>query len=140
VMTREGGDRSSKVFINYYKKDGSYANRLYLDLKAASLNPWIDKENLLPGQTRSQEIEKAIGNSKYFVALMSTRSVNERGVLNVSTDFSNSVIDDPDFLKYLHEKLQASHIPNEIRNKLELREELLRRTKIDLCLRISQLP
>jgi hypothetical protein len=64
-------------------------------------------------------------------------------LVNKYTDFSNSIIDDPDFLKYLHEK-GCQNIPNEIKNKQELREELLRRNfsqgMIDSCLRTSQLP
>jgi hypothetical protein len=59
------------------------------------------------------------------------------------TDFSNSVIDNADLLKYLHEK-GCQNIPNEIKTKQELQEELLRKNcyqgTIDFCLSISQLP
>jgi hypothetical protein len=78
-LTGQQQSPSSKVFINYYKKDGSYAQRLYSDLRAANLDAWIDKENLLPGQSKSDETEKAIRKSNYFVALLSTVSVQERG-------------------------------------------------------------
>jgi uncharacterized protein YjbI with pentapeptide repeats len=64
-------------------------------------------------------------------------------LVDTYTDFSNSIIDDPDFLKYLHEK-GCQNISNEIKNKQELREELLRRNfsqqTINFYLRISQLP
>ena len=73
------GELVPVVFINYYEKDASSAQKLYLDLKAAALNPWIDKENLLPGQNISDVTMKAIKESDYFVELLSKISVNERG-------------------------------------------------------------
>jgi hypothetical protein len=68
-----------QVFINYYKEDVSYASRLYSDLRAANLNPWIDKEDILPGQYTMDATMKAIKESDYFVALLSKISVNVRG-------------------------------------------------------------
>ncbi|MGC1931967.1 MAG: TIR domain-containing protein, partial [Candidatus Nitrosopolaris sp.] len=65
--------------MNYYEEDGSYAYRLHSDLRTANLNPWIDKENLLPGQNISDATMKAIDESDYFVALLSKISVNVRG-------------------------------------------------------------
>ena len=98
----EGPQSTSQttVFINYYIGDRSSAQRLYSDLKAANLNPWIDNENLLPGQDRSTEIEKAIRGSRFFVTLLSARSINERGDaqvqikmgLNVRNEFPESQI------------------------------------------------
>jgi uncharacterized protein YjbI with pentapeptide repeats/energy-coupling factor transporter ATP-binding protein EcfA2 len=59
------------------------------------------------------------------------------------TDFSDAVIDDPDFLKYLHEK-GSQNIPDEIKNKKELRGELSKRgldeDQIEYLLSLSQLP
>ena len=67
------------MFINYHEGDFPSAQRLYSDLSAASLKPWIDKENLLPGQIRDTEIEKGIKESRYFIALLSSRSINDIG-------------------------------------------------------------
>jgi hypothetical protein len=71
----ESQESPTSLFINYYEKDGSHANKLYLDLRAANLNPWIDKENLLPGRNKSHETNNAIENSDYFVSLFSVNSV-----------------------------------------------------------------
>ena len=64
-------------------------------------------------------------------------------IIDTHTDFSDAIIDNPDFLKHLHEK-GSQNIPDEIRNKPELREKLLRRdfnqNIIDFYLRLSQLP
>jgi len=55
------------------------------------------------------------------------------------TDFSNAIIDNPDFLKHLHEK-GSQNIPNEIKNKQELRRELLKKDLDPKFMSLSQLP
>ena len=68
----EGQGTSSKngqekiVFISYASEDYDEARRLYEELKNANLDPWLDKESLLPGQDREIEIKKAIKNSTYL--------------------------------------------------------------------------
>jgi hypothetical protein len=63
-------------------------------------------------------------------------------IIDTYTDFSNAIIVDPDFLKHLREK-RSQNIPDEIKNKQELREKLRNRDfdqgTIDLYLRVSQL-
>jgi MoxR-like ATPase len=67
------------VFINYAREDQDVAARLYDDLRTRGFSPWMDKRNLLPGQNWKLEIERAIRNSAFFIALLSSRSVNKRG-------------------------------------------------------------
>jgi hypothetical protein len=68
-----------KIFISYAHEDESSARRLYEDLKRAGAEPWLDKENLLPGQGWKMAIESAIEKSDYFIALLSSESINKRG-------------------------------------------------------------
>jgi hypothetical protein len=67
------------VFISYAREDFDAARILYDDLRAAGLIPWLDKESLLPGQQWEIEIKKAIENSTYFLAVLSSNSVDKRG-------------------------------------------------------------
>jgi TIR domain-containing protein len=67
------------IFISYAKEDYDYANKLYNDLKKANLNPWIDKENILPEQKWEKEVRKAIKNSQFFLPLFSSTSITKRG-------------------------------------------------------------
>ncbi|NPV63728.1 MAG: toll/interleukin-1 receptor domain-containing protein [Methanotrichaceae archaeon] len=88
------------VFISYAHEDDEAAVRLYHDLKKAGVNPWIDKENLLPGQNWRTEIKKAIRSSRYFIAVLSTNSVGRKGyvqkevadALNILDEFPESEI------------------------------------------------
>jgi len=40
----------TRIFICYAREDELSARRLFNDLKKAGLDPWLDKESLLPGQ------------------------------------------------------------------------------------------
>ena len=109
------------VFINYHDSDFPSAQRLYLDLSSASLDPWIDKKNLLPGQIRSTEIEKAIRDSRYFVALLSSRSINDIGEAQVQIKKGLSVKDrfPESKIYFIPARLDECDIPYEELSKLE---------------------
>jgi TIR domain-containing protein len=70
--------RNKRVFISYAREDSDEALRLYNDLKAhTDLRPWLDKKDLLPGQKWQLEIRNAIHNSRYFIVLFSSVSVQK---------------------------------------------------------------
>ena len=71
--------KKPKVFISYAREDADMAMRLYHDLQAASVEPWLDKECLLPGQRWSDAITDAIRASDYFLALFSSTAISKRG-------------------------------------------------------------
>jgi hypothetical protein len=66
-----------QVFISYAREDAEAANRLYDDLKKAGLNLWLDTKSLLGGQKWKIAIIDAIRNSAYFIALLSSNSVEK---------------------------------------------------------------
>jgi hypothetical protein len=69
------------IFISYAREDASRAERLYMDLRKSNVDAWLDTKCLLPGQNWKKEISKAIRSSAYFLALISERSINKRGVV-----------------------------------------------------------
>lgn len=69
----------SRVFISYAREDSAMARRLYGDLAASGHTPWLDSENLLPGERWRRAIQLAIKESDYFLALLSSSSVSKRG-------------------------------------------------------------
>lgn len=89
-----------KVFISYAKEDHKVAKTLYDDLKCKDMKPWLDTEDLLPGQKWSEIIEKVLKNSDYVLILLSENSVSERGfvqkemkmALDISDEFPSSKI------------------------------------------------
>jgi hypothetical protein len=69
----------NRVFISYAREDERYAKRLYDDIKSAGLDPWLDKECILPGEDWKISIRKGIRESRYFIPLLSSNSVERRG-------------------------------------------------------------
>jgi hypothetical protein len=71
--------QQNRVIISYSNEDYHEANRLYDDLKKSGANPWLNKEDIIPGHNMEIEIKEAIKNSRYFIALLSSKSVNKIG-------------------------------------------------------------
>lgn len=70
---------TTRVFISYAKEDKDVAKKLYTDLQQGGVEPWLDSVNLLPGQAWETAIRKAISDSSYFIAILSSRSVGKKG-------------------------------------------------------------
>jgi hypothetical protein len=83
-----------QVFISYVRQDAEAANRLYNDLKKAGLNPWLDTKSLLPGQKWKIAIKNAIRNSRYFIALLSSNSVEKRGYVQKELKEALQILDE----------------------------------------------
>lgn len=70
------------IFISYGREDYPAAKRLFDDLRSAGLKPWLDREHLVPGQKWKIAIRRAIRESRFFVALLSSRTVTGKGFRN----------------------------------------------------------
>jgi hypothetical protein len=67
------------VFICYAHEDQRRALRLYRDLKRFGVTPWIDREEILGGEDWRLAISRGIRDSRYFMPLISERSVSKEG-------------------------------------------------------------
>jgi len=83
----------TRVFISYAKEDKDHAEKLCRDLKLAGGAPWIDCIDLIPGQRWKPAIRKAISTSRYFIALLSSRSVGKRGFVQQETRYALEIAD-----------------------------------------------
>lgn len=96
------GNEEIKVFISYAREDYDTAKRLYDDLKAAGISPWMDKENLFTGENWKVIINKAIQDSCFFLALLSSHSLTKRGYvqkeLKAALDILNEFSDEDIFI------------------------------------------
>lgn len=71
--------RAPTAFLSYAREDIEQAERLFNDLREVGVNVWFDKHSLLPGQKWKAAIREAMKNSRFFLALLSTSSINKRG-------------------------------------------------------------
>jgi hypothetical protein len=83
-----------QVFISYAREDCEIAKRLYNDLKKAGVTPWMDKYKLLTGQNWKVHITKAVRESKFFIALLSTLSLSKRGFVQKELKLALNILDE----------------------------------------------
>jgi len=62
------------IFLCHASEDKTAVRSLYQQLRAAGFNPWLDEENLLPGQNWDSEITKAVRKANIVLVCLSTRS------------------------------------------------------------------
>jgi hypothetical protein len=60
-------------------KDGDSAKEFYQKLRQAGYYPWMDKKVILPGQDWEQVMIQAINDAAFFLASLSTNSIDHRG-------------------------------------------------------------
>lgn len=79
-------DEKPIIFLCHAHEDKDEIDEIYLTLKDAGLNPWMDKppkpydfEGIKPGEEWDIVIRNMIRKSAYFLAFLSKRSVGKRG-------------------------------------------------------------
>jgi len=82
------------VFLSYAREDEGQARRLFEDLRMAGLSPWFDKDSLLPGQKWKSAIKAAIRDCRFFIAMLSSNSINKRGYVQKELKDALEVLDE----------------------------------------------
>ena len=67
------------VFLSSSRDDLHRVAPVYNALAAAGFRPWLDVENLLPGQKWEFSIQKAIKEAHFFVVFISHNSISKKG-------------------------------------------------------------
>lgn len=84
----------SKIFISYSREDRAMADRLYRDLEAAGFQLWLDRVDLAGGERWKHRITEEIRESKYFIALLSSRGLGTRGYVQKEIRLALDVLDE----------------------------------------------
>ncbi|MEP6895972.1 MAG: TIR domain-containing protein [Chloroflexota bacterium] len=73
-------DRPLRVFLCHSSNDKLVVRELYQKLRAeAWLEPWLDEEELYPGQNWNLEIEKAVEAADAILVCLSNNSITKEG-------------------------------------------------------------
>jgi hypothetical protein len=94
LSDNERSQRLLKPFLCHGSEDKSTIRRLYLDLREDGANPWLDEQNILPGEDWDIEIKKAVKESDAILVCLSSRSVNKEGYLQKEIKFALDVADE----------------------------------------------
>ena len=70
-----------QIFLAHANEEKEQVRQLYQKLKQEGYSPWLDEEDLLPGQLWGEEIPKAIKSSDFFIACLSKQSITKTGYI-----------------------------------------------------------
>ncbi len=71
----------AQIFISYARPDATQVQKLYKKLSDAGYKPWMDIEDILPGEQWATTIKRALKQSDFTLICVSKNSVNRRGFL-----------------------------------------------------------
>lgn len=77
-----------KVFLCHASADKPKVRELYRTLKRRGVQPWLDAENLIPGQNWEVEIPKAILSADAIIICLSPNSVDKEGYVQKEIKFA----------------------------------------------------
>ena len=72
-------DSPPRVFMSCAREDSERVVPVYRALVAAGFLPWLDIEDLLPGETWAASIQNAIREANFFLVFLSEASASKRG-------------------------------------------------------------
>ena len=83
-----------RIFLCHATEDKPRVRKLYHQLKTAGYQPWLDKEDLLPGQKWWPTIKRIISNTDNLVVVcLSDHSTTKRGVVQQEIKRALDVLD-----------------------------------------------
>lgn len=94
VAEPSGGQRPLRVFLCHASQDKPAVRKLYADLRKDTFDPWLDEENLVPGQDWELEIRKAVRGCDAVVVCLSNSSVSKEGYLQRELRFALDVAEE----------------------------------------------
>ena len=71
----------ARIFLCYAPEDEAPVHEIHSRLYQEGFQPWMDIQNLSPGQNRRQEIRRALGVSDFILIFFSSTSVARKGYL-----------------------------------------------------------
>jgi len=86
--------RSLRVFLCHSSSDKLRVRNLYRRLRIEGIDPWLDKENLLPGQDWQQEIRNTMRIMDVVIVCISQNSINKVGFVQKEIVFALDVADE----------------------------------------------
>jgi formylglycine-generating enzyme required for sulfatase activity len=109
--------RRLKIFLCHASGDKPAVRDLYHRLRALGFDPWLDEENLLPGQDWQLEIPQAVRSSDAVIVCLSTRAVTKRGYVQKEIRYALDVADEqPEGAIFLIPlRLEECEVPHRLR-------------------------
>ncbi|HTP10322.1 MAG TPA: TIR domain-containing protein, partial [Anaerolineae bacterium] len=85
---------SLRIFLCHSSADKPAVRELYQRLRADGFAPWLDEEDLLPGQDWQHEIPKVVRNADAVIVCLSHGSITKTGYVQKEIKFALDVADE----------------------------------------------
>ncbi|MDX2278429.1 MAG: SUMF1/EgtB/PvdO family nonheme iron enzyme [Saprospiraceae bacterium] len=110
-------ERKLNVFLCHSSGDKPAVRALYQRLRADGVDPWLDEEDLLPGQKWEQEIPKAVRAADAIVVCLSRSSTTKEGYVQKEIKLALDVAEEkPDgTIFFIPLKLEDCDIPERLK-------------------------
>jgi DNA-binding response OmpR family regulator len=104
------------IFLCHSSSDKTKVRELYQRLSKDGFTPWLDEENLLPGQDWQQEIPEAVRKSDIVLVCLSKASINKVGYVQKEIRCALDVADEQPEGKIfiIPLKLEECEVPNRL--------------------------
>jgi hypothetical protein len=86
--------RQLKVFLCHASGDKPAVRDLYRRLRSDGIAPWLDEEDLLPGQDWQLEIPKAVRSSDAVIICLSRKAITKTGYVQKEIKYALDVADE----------------------------------------------
>ena len=103
-----GTHSTATTFISYSRKDETFAQKLYNDLSAAGVRPWLDRYDIPPGATWDDEIQHGLNVVSHVLVLVSQASIDSE---NVHAEWNYALSTGKTVIPVILEKLPTEAIP-----------------------------
>ena len=108
----------AKIFLSYTGADEIQVREIYRRLRVEGYQPWMDKEDLLPGQLWEWEIPKALRASDFILIFFSKNSVTRRGFIQREYKLALDTLQDipKGMIHTIPVRLDECNVPEEFRH------------------------
>lgn len=107
-------DWTNRVFLAHASEDKNEVRKLYIELKKNGIKPWLDEEDLLPGERWDDKIKEAIKKCSIFLACLSKTSIEKDGYVQRELKIALTHLEEktPDTIYFIPTLLEEANLPN----------------------------
>lgn len=106
-----------RIFLCHSSGDKQAVRDLYQQLRTDGFDPWLDEENLLPGQDWQRKIPEAVSTADVVLVCLSRSSISKKGYVQKEIMYALDVADEQpeDTIYLIPLKLEECGIPERLR-------------------------
>jgi formylglycine-generating enzyme required for sulfatase activity len=108
-----------QIFISYAREDQEKAREIYRRLAEQGYKPWLDEEDLLPGQNFRLVIEKSLTGSDFVIICLSCTSVAKRSFFQREIKHALDKLEEmlPEDIFVIPARLDECEMPDELKDR-----------------------